>query len=456
LQQPAPDHLRPSPPLLSTTSRSPAPILAPATADGSKTSAPPSSDPDYVRPTATSQVSESASLPPADPGRTLQPPQRRIEIVVDQAGQPPQQPEPVVAAAGSAAAEPVGFSAMAAAETDAVDVFVDEGSVDELARNELALASNLQHISDREEIKDAEARLKSIMIPQSASASASPSAARAMRSPSSNSDTPPPVSRQTSRRQSINVENNLPENGLRRANSTGTLFVDSTVSAPNKDDTLACVALAIHYIIVDGHNQEDPMLYSEHFDEKLHPLTDARIPENYAEVIPSDTEIFTFMNRLFDAAALSAECGIITMVYINRCIQYTDLAVHATNWKRVLLGGILMASKVWDDQAVWNVDYCSILPKIEVEDMNELERVLLEMLQFNINVDSSVYTKYYFELRSMAAAANRPFPLEPISTEQASKLEATSKHVKDVVMKGNLRTAKSMDYKEFAAKAVLP
>ena len=110
------------------------------------------------------------------------------------------------------------------------------------------------------------------------------------------------------------------------------------------------MALAIHYIIVDGHNQEDPMLYSEHFDEKLHPLTDARIPENYAEVIPSDTEIFSFMNRLFDAAALSAECGIITMVYINRCIQYTDLAVHASNWKRVLLGGILMASKVWDDQ----------------------------------------------------------------------------------------------------------
>ena len=56
----------------------------------------------------------------------------------------------------------------------------------------------------------------------------------------------------------------------------------------------------------------------------------------------------------------------------------------------------------------------------------------------------------------MAEDANRPFPLEPISTEQAAKLEATSKHVRDVVQKGNLRAAKSMDFKEFASKAVLP
>lgn len=54
---------------------------------------------------------------------------------------------------------------------------------------------------------------------------------------------------------------------------------------------------------------------------------------------------------------------------------------------------------------------------------NELERQFLELLQFNINVPSSVYAKYYFDLRSLAEANNLSFPLEPLSRERAHKLE---------------------------------
>lgn len=118
-------------------------------------------------------------------------------------------------------------------------------------------------------------------------------------------------------------------------------------------------------------------------------------------------------------------------VYLERLLTYAELDICPSNWKRIVLGAILLASKVWDDQAVWNVDYCQILKDITVEDMNEMERHFLELLQFNINVPASVYAKYYFDLRSLADDNNLSFPLEPLSNERAQKLEAISRLCED-------------------------
>ncbi|XP_013885603.1 cyclin-Y-like protein 1 [Austrofundulus limnaeus] len=225
----------------------------------------------------------------------------------------------------------------------------------------------------------------------------------------------------------------------KKYSSCSTIFIDdSTVSQPNLKSTIKCVTLAIYYHIKNRDSDRSLDI----FDEKLHPLSREPVPDNYWSVDPEHKLIYRFVRTLFSAAQLTAECAIVTLVYLERLLTYAELDICPANWKRIVLGAILLASKVWDDQAVWNVDYCQILKDITVEDMNEMEREFLELLQFNINVPASVYAKYYFDLRSLAEANNLSFPLEPLSRDRAQKLEAISRLCDD----------KYKDYKKLAKK----
>ncbi|KAJ8396330.1 hypothetical protein AAFF_G00019070 [Aldrovandia affinis] len=198
----------------------------------------------------------------------------------------------------------------------------------------------------------------------------------------------------------------------KKYSSCSTIFIDdSTVSQPNLKSTIKCVTLAVYYHIKNRDSDRSLDI----FDEKKHPQQISRdhVPEDYSRIDPEHKLIYRFVRTLFSAAQLTAECAIVTLVYLERLLTYAEMDICPCNWKRIVLGAILLASKVWDDQAVWNVDYCQILKDITVEDMNEMERHFLELLQFNINDN------------------NLSFPLEPLSKERAQKLEAISRLCED-------------------------
>uniref|UniRef100_A0A673I463 Cyclin-Y-like protein 1 n=1 Tax=Sinocyclocheilus rhinocerous TaxID=307959 RepID=A0A673I463_9TELE len=213
----------------------------------------------------------------------------------------------------------------------------------------------------------------------------------------------------------------------KKYSSCSTIFIDdSTVSQPNLKST---IKWSVKFIVL--FHAFFRTLSTVLFIVKYIHINEEQVPDDYSRTDPEHKLIYRFVRTLFSAAQLTAECAIVTLVYLERLLTYAELDICPSNWKRIVLGAILLASKVWDDQAVWNVDYCQILKDITVEDMNEMERHFLELLQFNINVPASVYAKYYFDLRSLADDNNLSFPLEPLRNERAQKLEAISRLCED-------------------------
>jgi hypothetical protein len=85
---------------------------------------------------------------------------------------------------------------------------------------------------------------------------------------------------------------------------------------------------------------------------------------------------------------------------------------------------------VWDDKYLSNADFAYIYPFFTTEEINKLETKFLELLEYNVTVKSSLYAKYYFELRALFKN-EAEFPLKPLDNSSASQLELRSQKIEE-------------------------
>ena len=70
-----------------------------------------------------------------------------------------------------------------------------------------------------------------------------------------------------------------------------------------------------------------------------------------------------------------------------------------------------------------------MFPDITLKEINELERVYLELLEYQLHVKGSEYAKYYFILRAFAEKVQHKFPLKPIPLSKVISLQKNAKKV---------------------------
>jgi len=72
-----------------------------------------------------------------------------------------------------------------------------------------------------------------------------------------------------------------------------------------------------------------------------------------------------------------------------------------------------------------------VFPDISLKEINELERVYLEMLDYHLHICGSEYAKYYFILRAFAEKVKGNFPLKPIPLSKILSLQQNAMKVEE-------------------------
>lgn len=217
-----------------------------------------------------------------------------------------------------------------------------------------------------------------------------------------------------------------------RRNTCGTLYIGSTMSAPDKDATIKCVCA-----VYKAHIQQSILECNddgEIIDDKHDVFNDCNTCKDYIDA-PSLQEITLFYREVFTKSQMESDCIIISLIYVERLIKVTNGALRPCkkNWRSLLFSCMVLASKVWDDLSMWNADFSHTCPagvNFNLARINELEIAVLSLLQYKVKIPASEYAKYYFLLRTMliksGLGSENSMSMNPLDVEGAKQLQHLS------------------------------
>mmetsp|Transcript_93 Transcript_93/g.99 ORF Transcript_93/g.99 Transcript_93/m.99 type:complete len:555 (-) Transcript_93:214-1878(-) len=235
-----------------------------------------------------------------------------------------------------------------------------------------------------------------------------------------------------------------------RRNTGATIYAESTMMNPDIEATIKCVCGVYREHIVQASSKRlnnSPVSVAFHGSSSNGDIfIDFPSPGNE---IPSLENIIAFYQDFYVRSQMEHDTIIMSLIYIERLIKETSIVPVPENWQSVLFSCMVLASKVWDDLSMWNIDFSNVcgrgggllvvytLPRI-----NQLELALLKALNFNVKVPASEYAKYYFLIRSILIKSG-------LLTEEKQKTTSSQINNSACVPNGHRGTRSMSDYRWF-------
>lgn len=172
-----------------------------------------------------------------------------------------------------------------------------------------------------------------------------------------------------------------------KANSTSSIYIQSTLVKPDTDEVVFCIAAVIHDRIQQGEampaadrhrfpffSEDNNPLYAAPAESQGgtsdHESSSDSNQKRPRREIPSEDMIFHTIRSVFECARIPAECLIVSLVYIERLIAVSNCPVLVTSWRPILLSALILAQKVWDDRSLHNVDFSVFCPMFTLKEIN--------------------------------------------------------------------------------------
>jgi hypothetical protein len=145
---------------------------------------------------------------------------------------------------------------------------------------------------------------------------------------------------------------------------------------------------------------------------------------------PPEVSIADYLARIVKYTPCSAECYLLSLIFIDRIAQSQHVRINSYNVHRILLITLLISAKLLDDTTV-NNKYYSHVGGISIKELNNLECKLLVLLNYDLYVSEYTFELYRYELelqliRQMCVDADEDFSIEDILKWEDNKAFPTA------------------------------